>query len=97
MRLGRHWELLGELESILLANPLDEGICAHYMLAAYRCGKAHRGLQAYADLRRSLVDELGIEPGSACRELQRQILAGDPELDGPTATVAGTDLVASRM
>src|SRR3954471_3420695 len=51
------------------------------MLALYRCGRQAEALAAYRDARRTLVDEIGIEPGAALRELEHRILAQDPELD----------------
>ena len=51
------------------------------MLALYRSGRQAEALEAYQDARRALVDELGIEPGRALRELQQAILEQDPALD----------------
>src|SRR3954471_18507922 len=53
------------------------------MLALYRCGRQAEALAAYRDARRTLVDEVGIEPGAALRDLERQVLAQDPALDLP--------------
>jgi class 3 adenylate cyclase/tetratricopeptide (TPR) repeat protein len=53
------------------------------MLALYRAGRQAEALEAYSEARATLVDELGLEPGAQLRELQRAILAQDPELDAP--------------
>jgi YVTN family beta-propeller protein len=53
------------------------------MLALYRAGRQADALDVYQDARRTLVDELGLEPGPDLQELQRQILAHDPALAGP--------------
>lgn len=81
LRLGRHAELVGELEAIVADSPLRERPRAQLMLALYRCGRQADALAAYRDARRTLVDEVGIEPGAALRELERHVLAQDPALD----------------
>ena len=86
LELGRHAELAGELEGLVLHNPLRERLRAQLMLALYRSGRQADALEAYADARSVLVEQLGIEPGRELRELQRAILAQDPELDRRAAT-----------
>jgi class 3 adenylate cyclase/tetratricopeptide (TPR) repeat protein len=51
------------------------------MLALYRAGRQPDALDVYADARSRLVDELGVEPGKALRELHQAILRQDPALD----------------
>jgi hypothetical protein len=53
----------------------------YLMTAFYRSGRQAEALDAYQDARRTLVDELGIEPSSALQELERAILQQDPALD----------------
>ena len=55
------------------------------MLALYRCERQADALQAYQDARRTLVEELGIEPGERLRELEGAVLAQDPALAVPAA------------
>jgi DNA-binding SARP family transcriptional activator len=86
--LGRHGEVLAELQQLAADHPLREQLHAMLMLALYRCGRQAEALTAYQQARTVLVDELGIEPGSELRELQRQILTADPALD--LARHAGT-------
>jgi DNA-binding SARP family transcriptional activator/ABC-type branched-subunit amino acid transport system substrate-binding protein len=83
LRLGRHAELVSELEALVRANPLRERLREHLMLALYRCGRQADALEAYQQARRTLSDELGIEPGPALRELERSILTQDPALQAP--------------
>jgi branched-chain amino acid transport system substrate-binding protein len=78
---GRAGELVGELQALARAHPLDERLRAQLMLALYRAGRQADALDAYADARRALVDELGLEPGPELRRLQQAILAQDPSLD----------------
>jgi predicted ATPase len=95
LALGRHRELVGELEALIDEHPYREGLRAQLMLALYRCERQADALQAYQDARRTLVEELGIEPGERLRELERAILAQDPALATPAVKTA--ELPASRM
>jgi DNA-binding SARP family transcriptional activator len=78
---GGHAELAGELEALVRQNPLRERLRAQLMLCFYRCGRQADALETYRDARSALVDELGIEPGRALRELHQAILEQDPVLD----------------
>ncbi len=78
---GRHAELVGELEALVKEHPLRERLRGQLMLALYRSGRQAEALDAYADARAALVEELGIEPGRELRELHQAILQQDSELD----------------
>ncbi|MFH8788504.1 AfsR/SARP family transcriptional regulator [Streptomyces roseoverticillatus] len=90
LALGRHAELVPELTSLTAEHPLRERLRAQLILALYRCGRQVDALAAYADARRLLVEELGVEPGPELTRLHAQVLAGDPALalPAPTATAA---------
>ena len=79
--LGRHDELVGELEALIADHPLRERLRAYLMTALYRSGRQAEALGAYQNARRALVDELGIEPSPALQELERAILRQDRSLD----------------
>ncbi|HEY2373480.1 MAG TPA: BTAD domain-containing putative transcriptional regulator [Gaiellaceae bacterium] len=81
LTLGRHVELIPELESLIGEYPLRERLRAQLMLALYRSGRQADALSAYQRARTTLVEELGIEPGDALRRLERAILAHDPSLE----------------
>lgn len=83
LALARHEEVIPELEALVREHPLRERLRRQLMLALYRCGRQAAALQVYQDMRRSLVDELGIEPGRALQELERGILNQEPALDAP--------------
>src|SRR5215471_2301851 len=78
---GRATERVSELERLVDRYPLREPLRRQLMLALYRSGRQAEALEAYQEVRRALVDELGIEPGHELRELQRAILHQDPGLD----------------
>ncbi|MFG1776391.1 BTAD domain-containing putative transcriptional regulator [Micromonospora sp. NPDC049048] len=80
LELGRHSMLLPELKVLVSQHPLRERLHAHLMTALYRDGQQAVALGAYRDLRRLLVDELGIEPSESLRELEQRILRNDPSL-----------------
>jgi YVTN family beta-propeller protein len=73
-------ELVGELEQLVREHPLRERLRAALMLALYRAGRQAAALEAYRSARRTLADELGLEPGPQLQELERRILAHDPSL-----------------
>jgi DNA-binding SARP family transcriptional activator/tetratricopeptide (TPR) repeat protein len=83
LRLGRHGEVIAELERLAVAHPLREHLHALLMLALYRDGRQAEALAVYRHARRVLVAELGAEPGAELRELHRQILTTGPVLAAP--------------
>jgi DNA-binding SARP family transcriptional activator len=82
LRLGRHAEVVAELEALNAAHPTRERLTGQLMVALYRSGRQADALAAYRDARAALVEQLGIEPGPQLRDLERAILAQDAELDG---------------
>jgi len=83
LALGRHEDVLSELESLARANPLRERLQGQLMLALYRCGRQAEALEAHRAARRRLVAELGLEPSPELQRLERAILAHDPSLAAP--------------
>jgi DNA-binding SARP family transcriptional activator len=86
--LGRHAQLVAELETLVAEHPLRERLRGQLMLALYRCGRQADALEEYRRTRETLVDELGIEPSEELQELQRAILRHDPELEALRARPA---------
>jgi hypothetical protein len=81
LALGRHADVVGELESNVAEHPLRERFRGQLMLALYRSGRQAEALEVYQATRRALVDELGIEPSPALHELEQAILRQDPTLE----------------
>jgi predicted ATPase len=80
LALGRHDQLVPELESLVSEHPLRERLCGQLMLAFYRCGRQADALAAYRKARSVLVGELGLEPGPELRDLEAAILGHDAAL-----------------
>jgi DNA-binding SARP family transcriptional activator len=81
LALGRHEQLVSELEAAVEREPLRERLCGQLMLALYRSGRQAEALELYQRTRARFVDELGIEPTPRLRELEQAMLRQDPELD----------------
>jgi YVTN family beta-propeller protein len=81
MAMGRHLAVLGELDPLARAHPLDEQVQAQRMLALYRCGRQSDALAVYDSLRHALADGLGVDPSPAMQQLHQRILRQDPTLD----------------
>ena len=65
--LGRHADVIGELQSYVEANPLRERLREQLMLALYRSGRQAEALETYQDARKVLTEELGLDPSPALR------------------------------
>ncbi|MBV9417337.1 MAG: winged helix-turn-helix domain-containing protein [Solirubrobacterales bacterium] len=81
LALGEAAALVGELETLVAANPLRERLRAQLMLALYRSGRQADALEAYRQGSQLLREGLGLEPGRELRELEAAILAQDRALD----------------
>ncbi len=80
LALGRHRELVGELDELAAQHPLHEPFALRLMLALYRSGRQGDALEVYRRTRATLSDGFGIEPGRKLHELERAILNQDPAL-----------------
>lgn len=85
LALGRHVELVAELEAFVRAEPTRERAVGQLMLALYRSGRQADALGVYRRLRQELNSTLALEPTQALRDLERQILIQDPALAPPAA------------
>jgi DNA-binding SARP family transcriptional activator/tetratricopeptide (TPR) repeat protein len=83
LELGRHGDLIPEMEALIAEHPFRERLRGQLMLALYRAGRQADALEVYRTSRTFLLDELGLEPGVHLRELEQAILQQDPALDVP--------------
>ncbi|GGX97804.1 AfsR/SARP family transcriptional regulator [Streptomyces hiroshimensis] len=92
LEVGSHAEAVSELTALTAAHPLRERLRELLMLALYRSGRQAEALAVYADTRRLLADELGVDPRPELAELQQRILNADAGLAvaaGPARKQAG--------
>jgi predicted ATPase/DNA-binding SARP family transcriptional activator len=87
---ARPGELVASARGLTGEQPYRERRWELLMLALYRAGRQAEALDVYAECRRRLVDDLGIEPGPGLRRMQQAVLAQDPALDPPVARAAAT-------
>jgi DNA-binding SARP family transcriptional activator len=83
VHLGRHDEVIVELQRLTKVYPLREQFHILLMLALYRGGQQGEALAAYQHARRLLAEDLGVEPGAEMRTLHQQMLSADPALNAP--------------
>jgi DNA-binding SARP family transcriptional activator len=81
LELGRHRDVIPELEALAREHPLREAPTRQLMLALYRAGRQADALEVFRTTRARLADELGLEPTPALQDLERSILRHDPVLD----------------
>ncbi|MFI2760089.1 AfsR/SARP family transcriptional regulator [Streptomyces echinatus] len=93
---GCHADAVSELTALTAAHPLRERLRELLMLALYRSGRQAEALAVYADTRRLLAEELGVDPRPGLSELQQRILQADPALAEPSAPVTEPALAPVR-
>jgi DNA-binding SARP family transcriptional activator len=81
LELGRHREVIAELETLVATNRTHERFCAQLMLALYRSGRQVDALEVYQRARRARVEELGIDPGPELQRLHASILRQEAPLE----------------
>ncbi|OEV07704.1 AfsR/SARP family transcriptional regulator [Streptomyces nanshensis] len=93
LQAGRYADAVTELTYLTVAHPLRERLREMLMLALYRSGRQAEALAVYADIRRLLVEELGIDPRPELSELQQRILTADESLNQGAEESADIDVV----
>ena len=96
LALGRHADLIHELDALVVEHPYRERFRAQQMLALYRSGRQADALAAYRSARETFVEGLGIEPGAELKALERQVLDQDPELAAPAPRPAAVETERRR-
>ncbi|MCP2335799.1 BTAD domain-containing putative transcriptional regulator [Actinomadura rupiterrae] len=82
LELGRHLDLVPELQALAAADPLREPLRALLIRALYAAGRQADALTEYESLRTALADTLGVDPSPALEELHLAVLRQDPSLNG---------------
>lgn len=83
LALGEHSDAIPKLKTLVTKHPYRERLRGQLMVALYRTGRQAEALEVFAAARRTLVDDLGIEPSAELRELHQRVLAQDPSLKTP--------------
>jgi predicted ATPase/DNA-binding SARP family transcriptional activator len=79
--LGRHQDVVPELQRLVTEQPLRDRFRAQLMVALYRSGRQDAALAEFGEARRKLGEELGVEPSAELKRLEQAILDQDPGLD----------------
>lgn len=90
LALGRHRDLIGEIDALVTEHPFRERLYGQLMLAHYRSGRQTDALDVWRRARTTLVEQIGVEPGPGLRRLHQAILEHDPALDPETAEPRGS-------
>jgi DNA-binding SARP family transcriptional activator len=74
---GRHAQVVGQLHRLLADYPLREELWALLMRALYRSGRQAEALEAYAQAREVIAEELGVDPSAELQQLYQRMLQAD--------------------
>lgn len=78
--------VIAELESLTVRHPLRERLWELLMLALYRAGRQADALAAFDRARRTLADEVGVDPSAHLKGLHTRILSHDASLTRTAST-----------
>ncbi len=81
LALGRHDDVVDDIDAVAAEHPLRERLRGLQMVALYRAGRQVEALDVYTDVRGRLAEEHGLDPGADLRRLHERILRQDPGLD----------------
>ena len=87
IRTGGHRDALGDLEQLVREHPYRERLVSLQMLALYRSGRQADALRAFEHHRRTIAEELGLEPSPELRRVEEHVLLHDERLGTPVSTV----------
>lgn len=85
LRQGRFQDVVPELSRLVIDHPLHERFHGQLMVALNGCGRRADALAVFHRVRRTLADELHVEPGRDLRDLEALILAGSDGLTGESS------------
>jgi len=97
LELGRHHEVVGELQGKVAEFPLNERLRTLQMLALYRAGRQADALRTFRDARNLLLEELGLDPGDEMRAMEQAILENDPSLARARPPADGRQVIPRQL
>jgi DNA-binding SARP family transcriptional activator len=96
LRVGHHLSLIPELTGLVARFPFRERFRAQLMMALYFCDRQVDAFAVYESGRRTLAEELGVDPGEALVGAHRAVLTGDPSVY-PVRKALGAPIPSVRM
>ncbi|MEP9363036.1 BTAD domain-containing putative transcriptional regulator [Nocardioides sp. CN2-186] len=94
LTLGRHLEVVGDLEPVVAQDPTSESLAGLLMLALYRGGRQADALDVYSRTQEVLDESLGLEPSVSLRSLHLRVLRQDATLGAQQDMVPAAAAVA---
>ena len=94
IRLGHHAEVLADLTSAATAEPLRERLAGLRVRALCAAGRQSDALAVYAQVRRTLADQLGVDPSAELQEIHLAALRGELAPPQPVADRLPTRLTS---
>lgn len=79
---GDHEQVLAPLTDLLASHPTRERVAELLMVALSHSGRTADALSVFRSLRRTLVTELGLEPGPQLQALHRRLLNNNAPVGG---------------
>ncbi|TMR90437.1 BTAD domain-containing putative transcriptional regulator [Nonomuraea basaltis] len=95
LRLGHHGEILADVEAAAADHPLRERLAGLRMRALHAAGRQSDALAVFEEVRRTLAEELGVDPSEELRKTHVAVLRG--ELEVPEAAPTGPEAVPGRL
>lgn len=87
LECGRTSDALAAAERLVREEPLRERPRALLMAALYEAGRASEALAAFQEFRRTLSEELGLDPSPSLRQLEGEILRHERPVRAPHPAV----------
>jgi DNA-binding SARP family transcriptional activator len=97
LALGEEHVLIGELEQLVAEHPLRERTRGQLIRALYLDGRQADALEVFRDARRTLRDELGLEPSPQLTTLHEAVLRQDPALSARAVAADGPARMLRRL